>query len=199
MPAAGASGACFDVRAGSGGGGGAANWWSTCFITASRRPSVSALDYLDFRHERLLVEREIGAELGDLGADDGAGAEDQSEGEHHGEKYGGCPCDVQPAQEARQGSQQEAQQDRQRNWDQDVTAEIERGHDHDAHRQGEKAVYAGQGRRRDFAIRNPPRYYVVHLPASRRPHAGRPSSDARAQRLFRMRGNPNRRRFVQAG
>ena len=139
VPAAAGPGDRGELRAG--GAGGRRRWVGEFVVHLLHQrfdpTQRAALQHLGLLGERDLVDREVRAEFGDLGADDGAGSEDQPKGEDDCQQDRRGSGDMHPAQEGRQRCEQEAEQDRQRNRDEDVAAEVEGGNDDDADRQGE--------------------------------------------------------------
>ena len=85
----------------------------------------------------------MGGQARDLGTDQAAEQEDDSQRQHHREKDGGDFGEVEVAQRADQGGEDEAEQDRQRDGDEDVAAEIEGAYGDDPDGEAEEVTGAG--------------------------------------------------------
>ena len=79
----------------------------------------------DLVRDGRLVGWQVLGELDELPPDDERDAADQDEGEAHGDQDGGDPWQLQPAQPVHKGCQGEPEEDRQRERDEDVAAEIQ--------------------------------------------------------------------------
>lgn len=69
---------------------------------------------------------QLARELVELGRDQAAKREDEDKREENDVEDGECPWDPCALQEPHEGSQHEAEQDRERNWDEDFAAEVQR-------------------------------------------------------------------------